>query len=975
MEVLLLGEVAIVGENGRVAIEAPLARRCIAALALSTGGVTLDRLADMVWGETPPTNWKPALRNIVAKLRQRLDSIGAGGDVVIETTASGYRLAATCTVDVHDAVRLSDAADESLTHGDPDAAVAQAIEALDRLARPLLPDLDAEWITGYRTRVEWADNRALQVAAAACRTLGRFGQAIDLARRAIEDNPLGEESHRQLIAALAASGDRSAALRAYEDCRRTLATELGISPDRETVELHLTVIGTEPERPAQHRVEGPLLGRQEELVTLRGEVAPGSVVTLVGPGGIGKSRLAGAFAADARDDFDGGRWWVACDSMRDASQMVTGLSTTLGTATDGDAFENVMRELAGRGPTLVVLDGVDHIADEAANVVTSLNRRCPNVATLVTNRVPLGLDVETVVRPTHLDPESAGTACFVAYASAAGVTLPDDDVARSAIATICHAVGGIPLGIELAARQTAEVSLADLADRVSERLDGQGVAADLIDGVVESTIALLDDAELAVFRRLSLIGGPADLAVLEATMADDDLRRGRIVRILAQLVERALVRVDRGAVRWTYDQHPLLRAAGRQGLTSTEVRQLNERLASALFARLPPTATATPNVADIHAVLPAIRGLFSAALDGEADVDTALRLAYWLHRFWVAAALDEGRGWLERLLDASPRDAPSRGPAEFGLGFVLLWSGQPDAATDHLVAATELVDPTDRLLAAAHYYIANAAENRRPDLARRHYSAAIAAASAAGLDDVAVRCRLGLANVEFEAGERTAGLQRCEDALQVLEPTVDADAYVVVLCPYVTMLISAGRLDDADRTLQRIERSVGEDVRITTMLAAAARARLEWHRGRPDVARRHAERAQAMIEQAGVGRLDGLVSPIVALAALASDEPDAAVGELARGLKAAIAAEQFAIVADILDAATIVAAALGRVDRAAEVHAAAEQLRMRSQVGRGALEQAELDATINGVELDAIGGEPDVELARIVDLIGGLTGD
>ena len=91
MEVLLLGEVAVVGENGRVAIEAPLARRGIAALALSTGGVTLDRLADMVWGETPPTNWKPALRNIVAKLRQRLDSIGVRGDIVIETTSTRDR--------------------------------------------------------------------------------------------------------------------------------------------------------------------------------------------------------------------------------------------------------------------------------------------------------------------------------------------------------------------------------------------------------------------------------------------------------------------------------------------------------------------------------------------------------------------------------------------------------------------------------------------------------------------------------------------------------------------------------------------------------------------------------------------------------------------------------------------------------------------------------------------------------------------
>ena len=104
---------------------------------------------------------------------------------------------------------------------------------------------------------------------------------------------------------------------------------------------------------------------------------------------------------------------------------------------------------------------------------------------------------------------------------------------------------------------------------------------------------------------------------------------------------------------------------------------------------------------------------------------------------------------------------------------------------------------------------------------------------------------------------------------------------------------------------------------------------------------------------------------------LAAGDADAAVQELARGLKAAIAADLFAVVADILDAATIVASALGRADRAAEVHAAADQLRLRSQIERGAMEQVELDA----LDLSTTSDEPDLELARVVDLVGGLAGD
>ena len=95
--------------------------------------------------------------------------------------------------------------------------------------------------------------------------------------------------------------------------------------------------------------------------------------------------------------------------------------------------------------------------------------------------------------------------------------------------------------------------------------------------MVDNTIALLDEAELAVFQRLSVIGGPADLALIQATVADEHVPAGRVVRILAQLAERALVRLDRTAVRWIYDQHPVLRRAGRGALTPADVRQINER--------------------------------------------------------------------------------------------------------------------------------------------------------------------------------------------------------------------------------------------------------------------------------------------------------------------------------------------------------------------------------------------------------------
>ena len=251
-------------------------RRFLAALALAPGAISIDALAEALWGDAIPENWKPALRNVVARVRSRLASIGGGDDHVVVTTATGYRLAPACTLDVHAVLADVANAGQALADGDPDRAFELGSTAADRLAQPLLADVDAAWVAGYRARVDAARVRSLQVAAAAARDTGHPDRAVDLAGRAVADNPLDEESHRQLIAALAAAGDRVGALRGYEECRRLLADELGIAPAPATIALHLDVLGREPSRPARVRSGKPLLGRDRELATLREVVVPGA---------------------------------------------------------------------------------------------------------------------------------------------------------------------------------------------------------------------------------------------------------------------------------------------------------------------------------------------------------------------------------------------------------------------------------------------------------------------------------------------------------------------------------------------------------------------------------------------------------------------------------------------------------------------------------------------------------------------------
>ena len=779
----------------------------------------------------------------------RIDGVGAGGESVVLTMPSGYRLAENCVVDVHVALTAADAADEALTNGDPDRALDLANSALGRLDHALLPDVDAVWLVGYRTRLRWARTRSLQIAAAAHRLTGRFAQATDLASRAVDEDPLAEESHRQLIQAHAASGDRAAALRAYESCRRILAAELGIAPDQQTADLYLRILGTEHAEPSGPRRAGPLLGREPELAGLGERVTGGGVLSIVGPGGIGKSRLAAEYAADRGNGFDGACLFVDVENEGRGGDLTVALATVLGASTGpaADVLGSVLAELAVRGRSLLVLDGIDHVADEAAGLIAAVCASCPETSIVTTCRVALGLDVEFVLRLPPLDPDGDGHACFLAYADAAGAELASDAATRAAIVDVCRAVGGIPLGIELAARQVADISLRDLADRLRENLDDEGRAVEVVDSVVAGTIALLDDVELDVFRRLSVLGGPADLALVEAAVSDETVPAKRVVRVLANLAARALVRLDRTATRWRYDQHPLLRAAARERLTGRDRRRAFDQLATALFTRLPATATAAPRLADTDVLIPAVRSVLGGAVEGDADVGTALRLAYWMHRYWAARAVDEGIAWLEQLLAVAADDDPFRGSAEVALGYLLHWSGRPDAAAEHLLAATTLVDADHPLLPMAHFFIANAAENRQPEVARRHFALAIAAATATGRDDVAARCRLGLAVVVFEAGERDDGIRTYESALREVERQGDDDAVAVHLPQYASMLISMSRLDDAHEVLQRAERHLVDEVRIAAMHAAAVRARLERHRSRPDVARRHAVRVTEMV--------------------------------------------------------------------------------------------------------------------------------
>ena len=414
MRVDVLGSVAVrVGDTviaGR-ALGGRRARVILVALALADGPVPAERLARIVWGEELPSTWSVALRGVVRRLRATCGQAGGGDQQLISTTPSGYQLAGGVQVDItraaEDAARAADLLAEGRYR-----AVVQLAEPITRLAGDqLLAGEDADWIDPYRYGVDATALRAVLLLVEACGQLSDHHRAIEATRRALAAHPLEESLHRALIAALDRSGNRSGAVRAYEQCRAVLGDQLGVDPSPETAEVYLAALRGQA---ASARAPVPVattsfIGREQEVRELAAAVTRPGLVTVTGPGGVGKSRLASRVAT-SRAEFAGGRLWVPVAPVGDDAVVASSVALALGVAlgTD-DPAAAIADYLAPLGRVLVVLDGCEPVIDGAASLAATLLSRAPMLTLVATSRVPLSVDGETLVA---LDPLPApGTAC------------------------------------------------------------------------------------------------------------------------------------------------------------------------------------------------------------------------------------------------------------------------------------------------------------------------------------------------------------------------------------------------------------------------------------------------------------------------------------------------------------------------------------------------------------------------------------
>ena len=436
----------------------------------------------------------------------------------------------------------------------------------------------------------------------------------------------------------------------------------------------------------------PFLGRETELEAVGALLAaPGArLVSLIGPGGTGKTRLALHAAAEVSDLYPGGVFWVALAPVEDSARVLPAVAAALGVSEGpgGSSIDDLARGLAGRR-LLLLLDNVEHLLPDAADAIANFVAACPTVTTMVTSRERLRLPGEQVYAVPPMSP-SDGQALFRSRAAAAGVTVADSEAVRA----LCARLDDLPLALELAAARTVVFSPAQLLERLSQRFDllraGRGV--DARQATLKATIAwshdLLDPEEQALFRRMSVFVGGCGLDSAEQVAeADPDT--------LQSLLDKSLLRrIDAtGGPRFLMLE--TIREFASEQLTAAGERDALERRHLEHFAGL--VARSFDETLRGHndlGALEAERDNIRAALDLAMRTDPALALemapkliALWVH----ADTLREGQERIAAALAGFP-DAPAaaRAAALYGAGMLAHYQNDLEAGDAFAGAALTL---------------------------------------------------------------------------------------------------------------------------------------------------------------------------------------------------------------------------------------------------------------------------------------------
>lgn len=738
LEIRVLGPVEVLRAGEPVPLGGPRVRALLAYLVLHhTSAVPTERILTELWGPDAGEGARRSLHTQVSTLRRRLAA--PNGSATIEHDSSGYWLHAPgASIDLHEFERLSDVA--IATHDG--RAAAQALElwrgsplqeiASEPWAHAIVTELHERWmqvlLADLDARLDDGDHREL-------------GPRL---KTLIGEHPFAEPLWERQMLALYRSGRQTDALEAYRQLEEILREELGLVPSPPLQRLQRRILVHDPglllSSSGPHEVPGGLatfVGRDAELGWLASLVDDHRLITVLGPGGVGKTRTAIEMAHRHRGRYTGGIWFVDLAPVRQAGRVVELLAQQLGLqAAPGQELSAACAHFGDRD-ALLVLDNCEHLRVEVARVVAELLASTASLRLLVTSRVALGVpsEVNWVLPPLEIPKEADDLASteqrdavrlFVDRATSVRPAFQLGTTNVRTVAHLCRRLDGLPLALELAATRLRSMGVSEIAallDRDLDMLRSPDPNVDdrhrTLSAVLTWSTDLLDEATRVAHARLAVLPGSFETSLAAAVTGTSEIT---VADHLDTLVASSLLTADTTEEHTRYRMLEVVRDHAAALMNTTGDRGLAERGLLAWALQLTERPRVAPDSSErsqgLH-LLPSgwitrlateQHNLRAALAAGTHDPASTLTLAVRLTRYWWAnagnldpssagalPAVREGIGWLERLLALPGTDEALRDRAQVALGFLRTVSGDRQRALTDLLAVRDRLDARGQL--------------------------------------------------------------------------------------------------------------------------------------------------------------------------------------------------------------------------------------------------------------------------------------
>lgn len=828
MEFRILGPLKATDGVRELTPPRPKTRALLALLLLRAGQiVSPDEALDALWGERPPPAARNALQGHVAALRKLF------GSDRIETRGGGYALQLEeDELDLHRFERLLTEAQDR----DPLAKAETLAYALALFRGAPLEDFRYDsFANGEAARIDELRQFALEEWIDAQLALGRHALLVAKLEQLVSEEPLRERLRGQHMLALYRSGRQAESLEAYRRARSTFRDELGVEPGQALQRLQRRILEQDPELELPEAVTAstgriptpptPMIGRARELAEARDLLLRRDVrlVTLTGPGGIGKTRIALELARAALPRFPGGTFFVPLAALTDPALVLPTLVRATG-VDDATApgLEQALARLAARA-ALIVVDNFEHLI-AAAPEVGELLAAGPALKLLVTSRQALRLEEEHLYRVPPLGADPA-TALFLDRAQAVRLDLGRGEATVTTVAEICRRLDNLPLAIELAAARTPLFSPRDLLARIDERFELLTGASrhhperqQTLRRTLEWSYDLLEAEEKRLLARLAVFAGGWTLDAADGVCGEGI----EVVDGLSSLIDKSLLHVDAREVEPRQGMLDTIRSFAAERLAESGEADELQRRHAAFFLKL--AEEAEPHLRGSPQewldVLDLEHDNFRVAIDrlnGVDDRQLALRLTGALWRFWyLRGHLVEGRRRLEEGLRGHDLPTPERARALHGAAVLATQAGDVPAARARAEEALALHAELGDVWGAAYsQFLLGNVHVGEGDLAAAEqlYEESAHGLVELGDEHSALLVNRNLAAISSELGDDVRARALHEDNLRRARATGNARIEASTLGHLAEIALHDDRLDDAISMLEEslaIHRRVGD---------------------------------------------------------------------------------------------------------------------------------------------------------------------